>query len=121
MRMNTVGRLFLIAVALLVALPMGWFSESHAQSGAQGSQGTTPGAQGSQGMSAPAGMQQEVQGAIKSLDPSGRMLTLDDGTQLTIPPTINVPKGMLKEGAMVKASFEERGGEKVVTSLEVHR
>ncbi len=72
-------------------------------------------------MSAPGGMQQEVQGAIKSLDPSGRMLTLDDGTQLTIPPTINVPQGMLKEGAMVKASFEERGGEKVVTSLEVQR
>jgi len=110
--MNTVGRLFLILVALLVALPMGWVSESHAQAGAQGSQGMS---------SAPAGMQQEVQGAIKSLDPSGRMLTLDDGTQLTIPPTINVPKGMLKEGAMVKASFEERGGEKVVTSLEVQR
>jgi hypothetical protein len=47
------------------------------------------------------------------------MLTLEDGTQLTIPPTVNVPRGALKEGAIVKASFEERGGQKIVTSLEV--
>ncbi len=47
------------------------------------------------------------------------MLTLQDGTQLTIPPSLNIPKDTLKEGAIVKASFEERSGQKVVTSLEV--
>jgi len=62
---------------------------------------------------------QQVQGEIKSVDPSGRMVTLDDGTELTIPQSVSVPQGMLKEGAKVKASFEEQGGKKVVTSLEV--
>jgi len=49
------------------------------------------------------------------------MVTLDDGTELTIPPTVSIPRGTLKEGAMVKASFEEQGGKKVVTSLEVEK
>jgi len=53
------------------------------------------------------------------VDPSGLMLTLQDGTQLTIPPSLNIPKDTLKEGAIVKASFEERSGQKVVTALEV--
>jgi hypothetical protein len=88
-------------------MPVGWISEVHAQA--------TPGYQGPSA----AGTMQRVEGKIKSLDPSGRMLTLEDGTQLTIPPTVNVPAGTLKEGAIVKASFEERSGQKVVTSLEV--
>jgi Cu/Ag efflux protein CusF len=62
---------------------------------------------------------QQVAGKIKRVDPSGLMVTLEDGTELTIPPTINVPRGTLKEGAIVKASFEQRSGQKVVTSLEV--
>ena len=47
------------------------------------------------------------------------MVTLDDGTKLMIPPALNVQRGALKEGAIVKARYEERGGQKVVTSLEV--
>jgi Cu/Ag efflux protein CusF len=64
--------------------------------------------------------QQEVQGTVKNLDASRRMLTLDDGTQLTIPPTVQLPSE-IKEGAIVKASFEERSGQNVVTSLEVQQ
>ena len=107
MKTNTLRRTLLVLVALLVAMPVGWVSDVHAQA--------TP---GSQAPPAAKGMQQ-VEGKIKSLDPSGRMLTLEDGTQLTIPPSVNVPRGTLKEGAIVKASFEERSGQKVVTSLEV--
>ncbi len=62
--------------------------------------------------------EQEVRGTVKDLDPSARMLTLEDGTQLTIPPTVELPGG-IKEGSIVKASFEERSGQNVVTSLEV--
>lgn len=47
------------------------------------------------------------------------MVKLDDGTELTIPPTVKVQRQVLQEGAIVKASYEERAGEKVVTSIEV--
>ena len=95
-------RMSLLVAAMVVALPLGWALDVYAQ-------GATPGA---------GAMQQEVRGTIKDVDPSGRMLTLDDGTRLTIPPTVQLPQG-IKEGSIVKASFEERAGQKVVTALEV--
>jgi hypothetical protein len=108
MTKNTLRRISVLLFAFLVVLPLAWVSESHAQGYPQGS--------------APAvGGMHQIEGAIKSVDPSGRMLTLDDGTELTIPPTVSVPKADLKEGAMVKASFEEKGGQKVVTSLQVQK
>jgi Protein of unknown function (DUF1344) len=61
----------------------------------------------------------DVQGKIKSVDPSGKTVTLDDGTMLTIPPTLKVEKQSLKAGASVKAKYEEKGGQKVATSLIV--
>jgi hypothetical protein len=106
MKKHTSPRISVLLIAFLVALPLVWVTESHAQAGPQG------------GASAAGGMQ-HIQGAIQSVDPSGRMLTLEDGTQLTIPPTLNVPREALKEGEIVKASFEVRAGQKVVTSLEV--
>jgi hypothetical protein len=104
--MNNSWRIVSLLVALLVAVPIGWVSDIQAQTG-------PPGAPG-----AGATMQQ-IEGKIKSVDPAGRMVTLEDGTKLMIPPALNVQRGALKEGAIVKASFEERGGQKVVTSLEV--
>ena len=109
MKTSNLRRTLLVLVALLVAMPVGWAGEVHAQ--AMPSYQAPPAA----------GKMQQVEGKIKSLDPSGRMLTLEDGTQLTIPPTVNVPPGTLKEGAIVKASFEEKNGQKVVTSLEVQK
>jgi len=108
MNTNRLRHISLVLVAFLMVMPVGWVSEIHAQAGPQGSQGAPA-----------AGAMQQVEGKIKSVDSSGRMLTLEDGTQLTIPPTVNVPRGTLKEGAMVKASFEENGGQKIVTALEV--
>lgn len=61
----------------------------------------------------------DIEGQVKSVDPSGRMVTLEDGTKLTIPPTTKVDKNALKPGATVKASFEEKGADKVVTSIQV--
>ena len=68
---------------------------------------------------APLAFAADVQGKIKSVDPSGKMVTLDDGTILTIPPTLKVEKQALKPGTNVKASYEEKGGEKVATALMV--
>ena len=100
MKKNTSRPICVLLLALLVVMPLAWVSDSHAQA---------------------AGGMQQIEGAIKSVDSSGRMVTLDDGTQLTIPPTVNVPRESLKEGAVVKASFEEKGGQNVVTSLEVQK
>jgi hypothetical protein len=47
------------------------------------------------------------------------MVTLDDGTMLTIPPTLKVEKQALKPGTSVKASYEEKGGQKVATAFMV--
>ena len=68
---------------------------------------------------APVAWAADVQGKIKSVDPTGKMVTLDDGTQLTIPPTIKVEKQALQPGANVKASYEEKDGQKVATSFTV--
>jgi len=102
--MNNTRRILLILLALLVAVPVGWVSHIYAQAGPQ-----APGA----------GSPKQVEGKIKSVDPSGRMVELEDGTKLTIPAALNVPRETLKEGAIVKASFEERGGQNVVTSMQV--
>lgn len=102
--MTNTRRLLLIMVAVLVAVPM-WGNAIQAQMAPPG---------------APAGAAtNQIQGKIASVDPSGKMVTLDNGTQLTIPPTLKVQRESLKEGAIVKANFEERDGQKVVTSLQV--
>ena len=50
----------------------------------------------------------DVQGKIKSVDPSGSMVTLDDGTQIVIPPIFTVEKSALKPGVNVKVSYDEK-------------
>jgi len=61
----------------------------------------------------------DVQGKIKSVDQTGRMLTLEDGTQLMIPATVRINRQDLTPGADVKASYEDKGNQKVVTTIEV--
>lgn len=61
----------------------------------------------------------EVQGKVKSLDRLRKTVTLEDGTKLLIPESIKITAGSLKKGAMVIATYEERDGQKVVTSILV--
>ncbi len=68
---------------------------------------------------APVAWAGDVQGKLKNVDASGRVLTLEDGTRLTIPPTMKVERKDLMPGAQVKASFEDKSGEKVVTAINV--
>jgi Cu/Ag efflux protein CusF len=58
-----------------------------------------------------------VEGKIVKV--SGAKVTLDDGTKLMIPSSVKVQRADLKPGATVKASFEELGGQKVVTAIAV--
>jgi Cu/Ag efflux protein CusF len=59
----------------------------------------------------------DVTGKVQSVDSSERVIVLEDGTKLWI--AEGLPLDDLKEGAKVKASYEERDGKNVVTKIEV--
>ena len=56
----------------------------------------------------PSAWAEEVaEGKIKSVDPSGKMITLDDGTMM-IPPTLKIEQKALQPGTNVNACYEEK-------------
>jgi len=59
----------------------------------------------------------EMSGKIQSVDPVDRAVVLDDGTRLWV--AEGLPLDALREGARLKASFEERDGKNIVTAYEV--
>ncbi len=59
----------------------------------------------------------EVSGKIKSVDPGQRAIVLEDDSIIWI--AEGLPMDNLQEGKSVKASYEEREGKKVATSVEV--
>lgn len=61
----------------------------------------------------------QIEGTVKSVDVTGRIITLDDGTTLTLAPTSAVDRQALRQGAAVIASYDEKDGKKVVTALKV--
>ncbi len=79
-----------------------------------------PGGQMPGGAGAPAEAKQ-IEGKIKTVN--GGLVTLEDGTKLMIPASVlvssKVERASLKEGATIKASFEQRAGQNIVTSIEV--
>ena len=60
---------------------------------------------------------EEIQGKIKSLDTTARVFALEDGTKIWVAEGLSM--GSLREGASVKASYEERDGKNIVTMYEV--
>ncbi len=110
-------RALVVLIALLVA-------GSIVATGAMAQQ-TTPstGSSSSSGASpsgaSPATKEQSIEGKVKSWDASSHMLTLQDGTEISVPASVQVKTDQLKPGADVKASYEEKGGQKVATSVEV--
>ena len=59
----------------------------------------------------------DVQGKIKSVDTTEKSFTLEDGTKVWIGESVSIDK--LKEGSDVKASYEEKDGKNMATSVEV--
>ena len=59
----------------------------------------------------------EVQGKVRTIDAGDRVVTLEDGTRITIPDGIAID--MLKEGAEVTVSYEERDGKNQATNVEM--
>ena len=99
----------LLVAAAVAAVPIGWAAQVQAQGAPQGApqQGQMAGAQ-------------QVEGKVAALDPSGKMLTLEDGTQLMIPAGAQLPPDV-KEGSIIRASFEEHAGQKVLIGLDVQK
>jgi Protein of unknown function (DUF1344) len=62
-------------------------------------------------------MGQRVEGTIKSV--RGNTVTLEDGTELSIPSSVKVSKDQLKPGAQISAEYEERAGQKVAKSIQI--
>lgn len=63
-------------------------------------------------------MGQKLEGKIKSVGPNG-LVTLEDGTKLSVPASVGVSKAQLKAGATIVAAYEEKGGQKVATSVQI--
>jgi hypothetical protein len=61
----------------------------------------------------------EIEGKIQSVDTSDRSLVLQDGTRLWV--AEGVPMDTLQAGAEVKASYEERDGKNILTSVEINK
>ena len=62
-------------------------------------------------------MGQKVEGTIKSV--RGNMVTLEDGTEFSIPSSVKVTRDQLKPGAQISAEYEERAGHKVAKSIQI--
>jgi hypothetical protein len=60
---------------------------------------------------------EEVSGKIQKMDTTDRSIVLEDGTKLWLADSVSTDQ--LKEGATVKASYEEKDGKKVVSKIEV--
>jgi hypothetical protein len=62
-------------------------------------------------------MGQKVEGTIKSV--RGNMVTLEDGTELSIPTSVQVTRDQLKPGAQISAEYEQRAGHKIAKSIQI--
>lgn len=60
---------------------------------------------------------EDIEGKIKAVNVAERTFELEDGTTLSV--AEGVAMDTLKEGASVKASYEERDGKKVATTVQV--
>jgi len=69
------------------------------------------------GLGATGAWAEDISGKVQSVDPSERMFVLDDGSKIWVAEGVSMDA--VKEGSTVKASYEERDGKKVATSLEV--
>jgi hypothetical protein len=61
----------------------------------------------------------QIEGKIRTMDRNRKRVTLDDGTRLLIPDSLKAARGALKKGTTLKAMYEEKDGQKVVTWLMV--
>ena len=110
------GKVVVLIVLMLSALVILAVHATMAQTTGSPAQGPAPqAAPAAPGLS---GDVKQVEGTIQKV--TGDKVTLADGTELTIPSSLStVKRSDLKPGASVKASYEEKGSQKMVTSIQV--
>lgn len=59
---------------------------------------------------------EEIRGKVATVDVTERVIVFEDGTKVWVAEGVSME--IVKEGATVKASAEEREGKKVATTLE---
>jgi Protein of unknown function (DUF1344) len=59
----------------------------------------------------------EVQGKVRAIDPGDRVVTLEDGTRITVPQEISLDA--LTEGSEITVSYEERDGKNQATNIQM--
>jgi hypothetical protein len=69
------------------------------------------------GLGVTVGWAEEITGKIQSVDVADRAFVFEDGSKIWVAEGVSMDA--LKEGTSVKASYEEREGKKVATSVEV--
>jgi hypothetical protein len=60
---------------------------------------------------------QKVEGTIKWV--RGSLVTLEDGTELSIPAGVKVEMEQLRPGAQITAEYNNRAGQKIAKSVEI--
>lgn len=63
-------------------------------------------------------VEQKVEGTIKSV--RGNLVTLEDGTEISVPSSVNVANDQLRPGAQISAEYQKRAGQKVATSVQIN-
>ena len=101
-------RMLVVVVAMLLTAPIGI-------TGAMAQMKTDPAQPKMEKKSDKMG--QKVEGTVKSV--RGNMVTLEDGTEISIPSSMNVTKDQLKPGAQISAEYEQKAGHKVARSIQI--
>jgi Protein of unknown function (DUF1344) len=70
-------------------------------------------------VAAPAAWAETFEGKIRSVDQVRRVVTLEDGTQVTIPDNLRVDRKSLEPGAIVKVSYQVHTDANIVTGIQV--
>ena len=60
---------------------------------------------------------EDIAGKIQSVDTADRAFVLEDGSKIWLAEGVSMDN--LKEGTSVKASYEERDGKKIATTVEL--
>jgi hypothetical protein len=110
-------RMLALRIAILVGASMALATDAIGQTQTPPPAGQRSPSPGSQ--SPMSGQGRIIEGQVKDVHPSGKELTLTDGTRLVAPPGSVIKPGLVTEGTIVIAIYSEEGGEKVMTELMV--